>query len=326
MKCLSEEQREKWAIDGYLHLAGVLSSDEVDFFNAELDRIRQIPGWEPSPDGPLGHYAWLDHALDLDPEGFMDRRDLLPFHPAFIDLMDRPEVFDLIVDIMGPYLLLSMTQAIVRPSDPEFRGYTHTDGGEALRRVRVTETSRPLALKALYLLSDTPEPNMGNFTVSPGSHMRPFPERAKPGKSARPAGAVQLTGKAGDCIVFPHSLWHGPSPNLSGRGEKDHPLQLRSDVRARLRLRDGFRGQGSLHATPTTPARRPGPRVSPRFLLLRSEGSGRGRADRREVGKIVRDATMRRAARRPFCRCSRSSRVGLRPLSGAASAGRSTDR
>lgn len=220
MKCLSEEQREKWAIDGYLHLEGVLSSDEVDFFNAELDRIRQIPGWEPSPDGPLGHYAWLDHALDLDPEGFMDRRDLLPFHPAFIDLMDRPEVFDLIVDIMGPYLLLSMTQAIVRPSDPEFRGYTHTDGGEALRRVRVTETSRPLALKALYLLSDTPEPDMGNFTVSPGSHMRPFPESVKPGQSARPPGAVQLRGKAGDCIVFPHSLWHGPSPNLSGRARK----------------------------------------------------------------------------------------------------------
>jgi len=220
MKCLSDEQREKWAIDGYLHLEQVLAHDEVEFFSGELDRLRGQPGWEPSPDGPLGHYAWLEHARDLDPEGFMDRRDLLPYSPAFIELMDRPEVFDLIVDLMGPYLLLSMTQAIVRASTPSFRGYTHTDGGEALRRIRVTETSRPLAMKALYLLSDTLEPDSGNFTVFPGSHMRPYPERADPPLGPATPGAVQLTAKAGDCIVFSHSLWHGPAPNLSGKARK----------------------------------------------------------------------------------------------------------
>ncbi len=129
MDCLTEEHRNKWVIDGYLHLPQVLSPAEVDFFGNELDRIRQEPGWEPSPTGPRGHYAWLDHAVDQDLEGFMDRRDLLPYHQAFIELMDRPPVFDMIVDIMGPYLLLSMTQAIVRPSSEKFEGYTHTDGG-----------------------------------------------------------------------------------------------------------------------------------------------------------------------------------------------------
>lgn len=33
-------------------------------------------------------------------------------------------------------------------------------------------------------------------------------------------GAVQLTGKAGDCCLFPHSLWHGPTSNSSGRARK----------------------------------------------------------------------------------------------------------
>ena len=33
-------------------------------------------------------------------------------------------------------------------------------------------------------------------------------------------GAVPLMGKAGDCILFPHSLWHGPGPNTSGRARK----------------------------------------------------------------------------------------------------------
>jgi len=128
-------------------------------------------------------------------------------------------VFDLIVDIMGPYILLSMSQAIVRASTNEFPGYTHTDGGEALRRIRVTETSWPLAMKALYLLSDVTGPDSGNFTVFPGSHLRPFPEGDGPVTPDTP-GAVKLTGKAGDCFLFSHSLWHGPSPNHSGWARK----------------------------------------------------------------------------------------------------------
>ena len=106
----------------------------------------------------------------------MDRRDLLPYHKAFRDLIDKPEVFDLVVDIMGPYILFSMSQAIVRASTDTFPGYTHTDGGEGLRRIRVSETSRPLAMKAMYLLSDVEGHEAGNFTVFPGSHLRRFPE------------------------------------------------------------------------------------------------------------------------------------------------------
>ena len=220
MRTLSPEQRTRWAIDGYVHLPGIFSADEVAFFNDQLERMRTRPGWEPGPE-QRGHYAWVERSADQDPESFMDRRDILPYHDAFIDLIDRPEVFELIVDIMGPYILLSMSQAIVRASTREFPGYTHTDGGEALRRIRVTETSRPLAMKALYLLSDVSGTDGANFTVFPGSHMRPFPEDAEEiGLSPHSPGAVQLQGKAGDCFLFPHSLWHGPSPNHSGRARK----------------------------------------------------------------------------------------------------------
>lgn len=220
MRTLTEKQRQQWAIDGYIKLEGVFDSGEVDFFAGQIDAMRSQPGWEPT-DLPRGHYGWVEHCADADPEAFMDRRDLLPYHQAFIDLIDRPEVFDLVVDIMGPHLLLSMTQAIVRAATPTFPGYTHTDGGEALRRIRVTETSRPLAMKALYLLTDVDEPDSGNFTVYPGSHMRPFPEDAAPEDlNPHTPGAVQLTGKAGDCFLFSHSLWHGPAPNHSNRARK----------------------------------------------------------------------------------------------------------
>ena len=219
MQRLSDEQRRQWSTDGYLHLRGALSPDEVALYRQEVDRIRGLPGYEPS-DLPRGHYGWLPHADDLDSEGFMDRRHLLEYGEPFIRLMDHSPVFDLIVDLMGPYVLLSMTQAIVRASSHNFPGYTHTDGGEALRAVRVSETSRPIAVKAMYLLSDVDGSNSGNFTVFPGSHLRPFPDTAENWPTPHSPGAAQLMGNAGDCYLFSHSLWHGPAPNHSGHGRK----------------------------------------------------------------------------------------------------------
>ena len=72
----------------------------------------------------------------------------------------------------------------------------------------------------MYLLTDVTEPDSGNFTVFPGSHMRPFPERAERIPHPHMPGAVPLLGKAGDAYVFPHALWHGPSPNHSGKARK----------------------------------------------------------------------------------------------------------
>ena len=217
---LTDLQREQWAVDGYLHLEAALRAEEVDFFSDQIDRIRLVPGYEPAPkELQLGHYAWVDHA-DPDPQAFMDRRNLLPYHQAFIDLIDRPGIFDLVTEIMGPYIQFSMSQAIVRAAGDGFPGYTHTDGGEGQRRIRVTETSWPLAVKAMYLLTDVTEQDSGAFTLFPGSHMRPSPEGEERRPSPHAPGAVQLLGQAGDCFLFPHALWHGPAPNHANTARK----------------------------------------------------------------------------------------------------------
>jgi len=219
VESLTSEQRDQWSTDGYLHLHGVLAPDEVEFFSQELDRVRLLPGYEPGK-AQLGHYEWMDTSKSIDPDGFMDRRDLLNYGQHFLDLIDRPGLFDLLVDIMGPHIMLSMTQAIVRPSTDTFPGYTHTDGGEGLREIRVSETSPPLAMKAMYLLSDVAGEDAGAFTVFPGSHLRTFPWRRDEPPTPNSPGAVQLPGTAGDCYLFSHSLWHGPSPNYSGKARK----------------------------------------------------------------------------------------------------------
>jgi ectoine hydroxylase-related dioxygenase (phytanoyl-CoA dioxygenase family) len=221
MHTLSDEQRSRWSIDGYLHLENVFDAEEVAFYDKEVDEIRKRPGWEPKPgELPRGHYGWVEKSVNQQPTAFMDRRDILPYHQAFIELIDREPVFDLIVDIMGPNIAFSMSQAIVRASGDGFEGFTHTDGGEGQREIRVTETSRPIAVKALYLLSDVVGQDSGNFTVFPGSHMRPFPYDREPALTPHSPGVVHLEGKAGDCFLFSHALWHGPAPNYSGRARK----------------------------------------------------------------------------------------------------------
>ena len=72
----------------------------------------------------------------------------------------------------------------------------------------------------MYLLTDVTAPDSGNFTVLPGSHLRPFPERAERIPGPKSPGTVPLLGKAGDAYVFPHAIWHGPSPNHSGKARK----------------------------------------------------------------------------------------------------------
>ncbi len=222
MHTLTQEQRRQWQVDGYLHLEQVFDADEVNFYCDQMDRFRKVPGYEPdrAPHLPIGHYSWMDHTPDLDPDGFMDRRELLTYHQAFIDLIDRALVFDYIVDVMGPNILLSMTQAIVRHSGEDSHCYTHTDGGESLRTMRVSESSPPIAMKAMYLLTDVTEPDSGNLTVFPGSHKRPIPLPGEGAMTPYSPGAAQLMGKAGDVYLFPHALWHGPSRNLSGRARR----------------------------------------------------------------------------------------------------------
>ena len=201
MQKLSAQQWREWRTRGFFKVESTLSADQVDHFSSKIDEVRIRPGYEPNSGMvPRGHYHWLDHAADTDPEGFMDRRDLLSYGQEFIDLIDHTPVFDLIVDIMGPNLSFSMSQAIVRPANDGFPGYTHTDGGEGQREVRVMDSSRPIAVKALYLLTDVEGRNNGNFTVYPGSHVHQIPFDQDPPLGPDSPGCVHLEGKAGDCF------------------------------------------------------------------------------------------------------------------------------
>ena len=122
-------------------------------------------------------------------------------HDIFVNLMDHPATFPMVLELMSPYIHLSMSEVIVRPTDPEGKGLLHTDGGQAMRQIRVSESSLPFQIKLQYFLTDLPEPDMGNFTVVPGSHNRLFPEG---GFEEGPyiSDALPLCVEAGDMAIF----------------------------------------------------------------------------------------------------------------------------
>lgn len=201
---LTDEQKARWAIDGYLVLPGVLSRAEVARLKREVDRLYRKHVTR-SPNG--------------DPTKGLDHRNATEDSEVLIEFIDHPATFGLVLDLLGPYIQLSMAEVLVRPPSTAFKGYIHTDGGEAMRRIRVTETSWPLQLKIQYFLTDVLRPDSGNFLVFPGSHLRPYPE-GNPLPTVDAPGAVQVCVRAGDAAIFPHSLWHGGAPNLSKRPRK----------------------------------------------------------------------------------------------------------
>lgn len=120
---------------------------------------------------------------------------------------------------MEPWIQLSMAQALVRVPDPSNPGYVHTDGGQALSRIRVTETSAPLQIKIQYFLTAVRGSDRGNFVIFPGSHHQPYPQNGNR-PTPRTPGAVQIEAEAGDAALFPHALWHGVAPNRGRRNRK----------------------------------------------------------------------------------------------------------
>jgi hypothetical protein len=202
-RVLSDEQKHRWKEDGFLLLPGLLPPEEVRDLTAAVDGM-----WEAHLRQP-----------EVKPKAGMDRRNVMEEDDRFVALMDHPVTFPLVLELIGPYIQLSMSEVIVRPPNPEGSALLHTDGGQAMRQIRVTEDSLPLQIKIQYFLTDVEGPDSGNFTVVPGSHKRPFPDGGVTGGPYIP-DAVQLCARAGDAAFFPHALWHGYVTNRSAQTRK----------------------------------------------------------------------------------------------------------
>ena len=207
---LTDEQWDHWDREGYLLLKQVISPDEIRGILKSVDAViedyvRDQRGGKN--DGhPLGQGAFTiiraierTHALD--------------------GLTDHPNTFGAILALMGPYLQIMGTQIYVRhPSAEALLGF-HTDAGPSMQRIHPHPESLPIQFKIQFFLTDVSQLDSGNFMLTPGTHLKPFPEE-RPAKGEFPKHAVQLLAEAGDAVIFPWALWHGVGPNKTDRIRK----------------------------------------------------------------------------------------------------------
>lgn len=202
---LTPRQRDSFARDGYVIVPGVLRPAEIETLVAAVDRIYRRENLE---------------STNPDPARRMDFMPVLEESREFVELIDHPATFPYILDILGPYIQFGLSTVTVHPPNPAFKGFLHIDGGPAMQRIRVSETSWPLQVKIIWFLTDVTEPDMGNIVFVPGSHLRPFPEEGGQDEfgelpAATTPGTTQVMARAGDALIFTHSLWHGGARNTS---------------------------------------------------------------------------------------------------------------
>ena len=190
---LTEEQRRRFASDGYVLVPGVVDETLLQAADAEID---ELVARSPAPAGTVGAHFYF-----LPP-------DRLPSADA---ALRDSGALGLAGELVAPHRLdhaLDHIQVALNiPPYPHRPGAPHIDGH------RPDEEIASFTMLAAIFLTDESTPDRGNLWVWPGSHrghQQLFRER----------GVDVLKAVSGHAIMLDPPAWFGPGePLLAGRGD-----------------------------------------------------------------------------------------------------------
>jgi ectoine hydroxylase len=181
------EQKARFDQDGFLVLRNVLDARLVDRLISAADRL-SAEG--VSRDGLSERRHW-------------QKRSCLPDDPAFLELVDHPNILPVVAAILGWDIHLVTSHLIVRSPTPDADAHFKGEGWHPR-----------ILLKVAYFLSDQSEPGRGNTQVLPGSNRLTGPPARDPG-APHPYGAIEVLGRPGDAFIFEQRTYHAVGPNHS---------------------------------------------------------------------------------------------------------------
>ena len=205
---LSDDEREQFQEQGFLVVPGVLPAARVALLEAAADRIDAE--WRPK--------------RGLEAHQPLNLLDAIGKDDAFLDLLDLPQTFMKVVDILGWHIQLYHSHLIVTPPLPEGRmpkpprlGW-HQDSGRL--NLELEGEPRPrVSLKVGFFLTSTLKADRGNFHVVPGSHRLNRLDLPADAACDHPR-AVPVRAGAGDAVFFDRRLWHAAGRNRSATTRK----------------------------------------------------------------------------------------------------------
>jgi ectoine hydroxylase len=200
------ELQEEFRENGFLILPEVLSIEENDRYLAVMDRLDRTVtvGTRDRPRRP-------GDGLEL--------RNCIKKAPEFMDLVDRPDILELLGVLLGYNIQLGNSHAFIRPGfdkheDRFAQGLFgwHRDLGRTAAPVNGRYPH--LATRVGYFFTDADQPDMGSLFLVPGSH----PSAGRPAWNRRtdhPFGMFELLIEARTAVIFDNRLWHSTSPNFA---------------------------------------------------------------------------------------------------------------
>ena len=242
LKRMSPEQKHQWNEDGYLIIKNALSAEEVAELVAEVDRLDEASQRLGRDPDTLLHAV---NIIDAATEGLFQSVQghagtILRPEPSetFLNLIDHPSHLGIICELMGAAIQLSWAEAMVRAPSSTPANRWHKDGSKPYYFASVDGLTPLQWARIGFFLTDVSGPDMGNFTVIPGSHRSGFPKLPQGMEHALTItsftrfqqveridagvpGARQLTLNAGDAVLFHNALWHCVPRNTSNVWRKN---------------------------------------------------------------------------------------------------------
>jgi ectoine hydroxylase-related dioxygenase (phytanoyl-CoA dioxygenase family) len=201
--CATQEQLDTFNDDGYLVVEDALPPQMVEQLTQVVDRIE---------------------TEERKRQNLSSNQLLVKFRTVieddiFLELLDWPQTFPLVWDILGWNIQLYISHLIVYPAEPEkdkvLAGGWHQDGG---RPVQEMERPQPrLSLKISYWLSNVDSPDNGAMQIIPGSHKRDALPLSSDSDSEK---ILDLCVKAGTAVLFDRRMWHRRGLNTSNTSRK----------------------------------------------------------------------------------------------------------
>ncbi|MDE0349501.1 MAG: phytanoyl-CoA dioxygenase family protein [Gammaproteobacteria bacterium] len=154
---------------------------------------------------------------NLGPAQPLNHLDCIGYDDAFLELLEWPKTIARVIDILGWHIQLYHSHLIVTPPLPtdhesHSRLHWHQDSGRL--NLDLESNPRPrVSLKVGFFLTDTSEPDRGNFHIVPGSHLCNALEFPQDG--AEHPDATPVCARAGDAVFFDRRLWHAAGRNRS---------------------------------------------------------------------------------------------------------------
>jgi hypothetical protein len=200
-----EQTKRTFERDGFVMLRDVLSGEDIDGLNADIDSLLEEKGY---PDALSSFGAALAY-------------------PNVLKLAEHERVLPVVVNLLGYNLQLHLSSLNVKRPLAQAAG-TRFQGG----KIQAGKNSgsidwhrdgpspqfpyvQDFSVKVCFILSDLSEPDRGNTKVFPGSHRDPA-FRPPVGDASQPLPReVQICGAPGDVLIFTQNLWHSATFNLS---------------------------------------------------------------------------------------------------------------